>query len=93
MQQIHFAPTPNPDSLKFTLDEGSFAPSGMAAFNSPAEAEGHPLGQRLFAIPGVSNVFILPQFLTVTKHPAADWDQLIPEIEAVIASVLERDGR
>ncbi|MEX1055275.1 MAG: NifU N-terminal domain-containing protein [Rhodothermales bacterium] len=89
MPQIHFAPTPNPDSLKFTLDDGSFAPSGMATFSSPEEADGHPLGQRLFALPGVANVFILPQFLTVTKHPAADWDQLISEIEAVIASVLE----
>ena len=88
MARIRFSPTPNPNSLKFTLDEGTFVSSGMESFNSPEEAESHTLGSRLFAIPGIANVFILPQFLTITKHPAADWDQLITEIESVIDSTL-----
>lgn len=89
MTALQIASTPNPDSLKLTLEEGVFIESGMETFSSAAEAESHPLGNRLFSLPGVVNVFILPQFLTVTKHPAEDWDGLLPKIEAAINSYLE----
>jgi Scaffold protein Nfu/NifU N terminal len=36
-------------------------------------------------------VLVLPQFATVTKHPAADWDLLVPAIESILSSHL--DGR
>lgn len=61
----------------------------MESFDTPEEAEGHSLGRRIFAVPGVANVFILPQFLTITKHPAEDWDVLIPKIEGAIEAALE----
>jgi hypothetical protein len=76
--------TPNPNSLKFVAEGRAFLSGGMASFRSAGEAAAHPLGARLFALPGVANVFIVPQFLTVTKEPAADWDALIPEIERVL---------
>lgn len=81
MPKIQVSPTPNPESLKFTLSKGHFIESGMESFNSAEEADEHPLGHRLFSLPGVANVFILPQFVTITKHPAADWDLLVPKIE------------
>ena len=84
MPKIQVSPTPNPDSLKLTLKKGQFIESGMESFNTPEEAEHHPLGRRLFSLPGVANVFILPQFVTVTKHPAEDWDALLPKIERTI---------
>ncbi len=77
-------PTPNPNSVKITTDAESFIESGMAAFNSAQEAAGHPLGERLFAVPGVANVFVLPQFVTVTRHPAATWDALLPAVEEAL---------
>jgi len=89
MPEIQITPTPNPNSLKFTLQEGVFIESGMESFNSPVEAEAHPLGSRLFSLPGVINVFILPQFLTVSKHPAEDWDALVPKIEGAIRGYLK----
>ncbi len=89
MPDIHIAPTPNPNSLKFTLGEGVFIESGMESFSSPVEAEDNMLGSRLFALPGVVNIFILPQFLTVTKHPAEDWDVLIPKIESAIRAYVK----
>jgi hypothetical protein len=92
MPDIQVTPTPNPNSLKFTLEEGEFIASGMESFNSPVEAEEHPLGSRLFSLPGVINIFILPEFLTITKHPAEDWDALIPKVEAAISAYLESAG-
>lgn len=76
--------TPNPNSIKIVTDGPSFIEEGMESFNSVQEAEGHPLGQRIFSLPGIANVFILPQFVTVTKHPATNWDILLPKVEEVL---------
>ncbi len=84
MPTIHVDPTPNPNSLKFTLEEGHFIESGMESFRSAEEAASHPLASKLFALPGVDNVFIMPQFLTVTKKPEADWDNLLPRIQEIL---------
>lgn len=86
MVTIDFEPTPNPNSLKFTASGRAFIDAGMESFGAPAQAAGHPLGEPLFGIDGVTNVFILPQFLTVTKQPDADWDDVIPAIEEVLTA-------
>ena len=84
MPNLDISPTPNPNSLKFTLQGKVFIESGMESFGSLEEAAGHHLGEPLLRVPGVVNVFILPQFLTVTKAMDADWDALLPEIERMI---------
>jgi len=81
--------TPNPNSIKIVTDGSSFIDEGMESFNSAQEAEGHPLGHRLFALPGIANVFILPQFVTVTKYPATKWDNLLPKVKEVLRSYFE----
>lgn len=84
MPAFRFDPTPNPNSLKFSAPKEVTFTDGMESFASAAEAESHPLGHRLFSLPGVTNVFMLPQFATITKQPAADWELLIPKIQAVL---------
>ncbi len=88
MPRIAAHPTPNPDSLKFVADGATFIASGLRAYASAREAEGDPLGAALFALRGVANVFVVPQFVTVTKHPAASWDSLAPAVEQVLAQQL-----
>ena len=85
-------PTPNPNSLKITTDAGAFIESGMESFSSSEEAEKHELGRRLFSLTGVENVFILPAFLTITKHLAADWDLLLPKVEMTLKDHFEPAG-
>lgn len=82
-------PTPNPNSLKFTTDDGPFLQDGMAAYSSAEEAEDDPLARRLFSIAGVEDVFITPQFVTVSKTPAVDWNSVQPEVETILAEHLE----
>ncbi|MBO6577293.1 MAG: NifU N-terminal domain-containing protein [Rhodothermales bacterium] len=83
MGKITTHPTPNPNSLKITRAE-RFIEEGMESFATSLEAEGHALGEPLFRIPGVINVFILPDFLTVTKDPAARWDDVLPGVKEVL---------
>lgn len=82
-------PTPNPNSLKITTDAGPFIEKGLASFGSAREAEGHPLGERLFAVAGVENVLIMPEFLTITKGAGTEWDLLMPKIERVLEEHFE----
>ena len=81
-------PTPNPDSLKFEAKGRTMIESGLLAFHSRHEAAGDALGEALFALDGVETLLIVPDFVTVTKHPAADWNRLTPGIEQTLRSHL-----
>jgi hypothetical protein len=81
-------PTPNPNSLKFTTDDGPFH-DGMAAYSSAEEAADHPLAHRLFSVSGVDDVFITPQFVTVSKAPDVDWDNVKSDVETILTEHLE----
>ena len=84
MPQLDISPTPNPNSLKCMLRKGTFIPEGMESFNSAEEAAGHILGERLFRIGGIVNVFIMPRFLTITKSVDADWGDILPKVKQAV---------
>lgn len=71
--------TPNPDALKFTLDRPSTQKRSetFRAGSDPAES---PLGARIFALDGVTNVFLTSNFVSVTKEPDVSWDELGPRV-------------
>jgi len=72
------------------MDGGSFIESGMVVVGSVAEAADHPLASRLFAVEGVANILILPEFLTVTKRSTRDWDTLLPILSGLIEDYFSR---
>lgn len=75
--------TPNPATLKFLPGEAVLA-SGTADFPVAEQAAGSPLARRIFAVPGVTGVFLGSDFVTVTKTDAAAWDQIKPSILGAI---------
>ncbi len=77
-------PTPNPNSIKITQRRGTFISSGLLAFASSEAAEAHPLARALFELRGVTNVLILPEFITVTKDATGDWRTLRTQIETAL---------
>ncbi len=86
---IRSSPTPNPNSLKFEVDGATLIETGLLAYHSAHEAEGDALASELFALRGVHSLMIVPQFVTVTKHPAADWDLLAEGVERVLREHLD----
>jgi hypothetical protein len=80
--------TPNPQSLKFTTARGSFS-DDVVAMTSREEADRHPLGPALFAIDGVVDVFITPEFVTVSKAEAAAWPDVKGPIEEALRAHLD----
>lgn len=77
-------PTPNPNATKYVLDRSiSDRPT---SFFDAASAKDHPVASRLFAIPGVSGLLLLGDFVTVNKRPDARWSEITTKVEQVLAS-------
>lgn len=80
---IQTEPTPNPATLKF-LPGREVLSRGTADFPSADKAARSPLAQALFAVEGVTGVFLGYDFVTVTKSDDRDWYLLKPSILGVI---------
>jgi Fe-S cluster biogenesis protein NfuA len=88
--RMHAERTPNPNSIKWVLGE-PIAPAGTAAsFSEPVGPSVSPLAARLFAVKGVTGVFLASSFVTVSKVDEADWmelaETLVETIKAFAAS-------
>jgi Fe-S cluster biogenesis protein NfuA len=75
--------TPNPATLKF-LPGRAVMPAGTANFTASEQAAHSPLAKRLFAVPGVSGVYLGGDFVTVTKADSEDWFALKPPVLGAI---------
>ena len=75
--------TPNPDARKFRV-EPALPITGARQFEEASTAASDPLASALFALGTVRAVYFTPEFITVTKYPNADWDELSPQIKATV---------
>lgn len=75
--------TPNPNARKFILKER--LTNGLArSFENAQEAQRDELASKLFAIPHVTNVFYVDNWITVTQDGEADWQDLLRQVAAPI---------
>lgn len=75
--------TPNPNARKFVLREPlSFGLS--KSYENAEQATGDPLGEALFAIPHVTNVFYVDHWITVTQDGKAHWPELLRQLAVPI---------
>ncbi len=77
--------TPNPATLKF-LPGQSVLEVGTADFPAPDTADSSPLATRIFAVDGVTGVFMGLDFVTVTKAETVEWDHIKP---AILGAIME----
>ncbi|HEY0674266.1 MAG TPA: NifU N-terminal domain-containing protein [Longimicrobiales bacterium] len=81
---VRFQPTPNPNAGKFIVSRKVVEGTSSRSFYSADDASDHPLAAALFELEGVASVFMVDDFVTVTKTPAADWESLIPQVQTAI---------
>jgi hypothetical protein len=84
---LEIQPTPNPNAAKFVLDR-PVSQQPMSFFNSSA-AKDYPLAKMLFAIPGVSSLLMLGDFITINKSPDTHWDDIIDRAKGVLLTASE----
>ena len=77
----------DPDMCKFTVSR-SVHPGDPFFFRNKERATGSPLVERLFALPGVTNVLIAESVVTIGKEASASWSGLKTAIGAAIRTQL-----
>lgn len=84
---VDVQPTPNVNALKFVLNR-TLTEGRSRTFRSAAEAIEVPYAQQLLQIPGVVQVFVLNDFVTVTRDPQADWTAIVGRAEEILRTSL-----
>lgn len=86
---IYLESNPNPNSLKFVVNE-MLVPEGMSFdFPDATSASVSPLATELFSYPFVDRVFFASNFVTVTKRGDVDWIEIQNQIKDHIRKFLE----
>ena len=75
------------DTCKFTVSR-NVHPGGPFFLANREQAANSPLGERLFALGGLSSVLIAGNVVTVGKAPAAAWSGLKAAVGAAIRTQL-----
>ena len=83
---IYLESNPNPNSLKFVVNE-MLVPEGMSFdFANQDSAKDAPLAQELFMYPFVDRVFYMSNFVTVTKKEDVEW----LEVQAILREHIQK---
>ena len=86
---IYLESNPNPNSLKFVINE-VLVPDGKSYdFPDTASAQHAPLALELFTYPFVERVFYMSNFITVTKNETIDWMEIQDILKKHIYDFLE----
>ena len=73
--------TPNPNAAKFSLNRIVAAQGKTYRDAASADAA---WAKALLAIPGVTQVFAINNFVSVNKRPEADWSVIGPQVDTIL---------
>lgn len=87
--------TPNPNAVKFIVDEQLTPPVGgvTRSFESEEETEDVPLAADIMDIDHVVTVFFAANYITVTQDGEVEWRDLMREIAEPIRDAKLEDAR
>ena len=86
---VEVQPTPNVNALKFVVNRRLTAGRSQT-YRTAEDAAASPLAASLLAIPGVVQVFVLNDFITLTRAPGADWGPIVEQAERLIREHLSK---
>ena len=89
--KIRISGTPNPNAAKFELERSIFEDEGRSYFEPPPPGA-DPLAERLFQVRGVRALFMVDNFVTVTKEESVGWPEIVDELRGAILEELARAG-
>ncbi|MGP1346564.1 MAG: NifU N-terminal domain-containing protein [Phycisphaerales bacterium] len=89
MRILRYEDTPNPNALKCILD--ATVARAPASFRTPEDARDHPLAAEIFRIPGITNVFLLNDWLTINRTPGATWTPIKRALERALRDAPDAD--
>ncbi len=87
---VYSEATPNPESMKFVINK-MILPNDSVDFRVKEKATDSPLASALFEIPYVNGVFIMNNFVSITRVPATEWADAIPVLKDFIKAYIESE--
>jgi NFU1 iron-sulfur cluster scaffold homolog, mitochondrial len=86
--RIRFQQTPNPNAGKFIATRTLVEGRSSRSFHNAEQAATDPVASALFGLEGVASVFMVEDFVTVTRDPSAPWSDLVPRVIETMERVL-----
>jgi len=83
MNLVSIEPTPNPNSMKINLDE-SLDQGIKYTFTHQNKANFPDYVQKILAIPGIVSIFQVNDFMSIQRHPTADWEKILTSVRTVL---------
>ena len=87
---IYAEKTPNPESMKFVANK-MILPNDSVDFRSKELVENCPMAEELFVFDFVKGVFIMNNFVSVTKKADYEWFDIIPQLKKFVQEYLEAE--
>lgn len=85
---IYSEATPNPETMKFVANRMILA-DDSADFQTREAALKSPMATKLFELPFVNAVFIMNNFVTITKLSTYEWFDISPKLKDFVKEYLE----
>lgn len=85
--EVSVSTSPNENALKFTVNQ-TLLESGHKTYSSADRAVESPVAKKIFEIEGVTSVFLIQDFITVTKDPGVKWEDIQEKVVEAIKSTL-----
>lgn len=85
---IYTEMTPNPETMKFVANKLLY-PGKSIDFPDINTAAASPLAVELFGFPFIKAVFIASNFVTITRTPESDWEEIKPTLRQFLKDYLE----
>lgn len=86
--EIYTEMTPNPETMKFVTDKNLLLNSS-ADFPDEVSAKSSPLASELFGFPYIKGVFIMNNFVTLTKTADTEWFDVVPSLRDFIRNYIQ----
>jgi hypothetical protein len=84
---VRFQATPNPNAGKFVVGRTVVEGRSSRSFYSADQAAADPVATALFELDGVASIFMVDDFVTVTKQADTEWSDLIPRVTSTLERV------
>lgn len=85
---IYAESTPNPNSMKFVMN-CMILPNESVDFRNQSETGNSPMAEELFKFPYVSGVFIMNNFVSITKTENVEWIEITTELRDFVKNYVE----
>jgi len=82
---VYAEQTPNPETMKFVFNK-MILPEDSEDFPTRESAAASPLAKNLFEFNFVNGVFIMNNFVTITRTEGAEWSDIIPIMREFLKS-------